>query len=590
MYEFKRPDGRVVLTVRHVTPAPQIGAWEHGEVWRGVNEIAIELGDAHWYGQGALINQLWPLERIAQYPAPFITSDNGVTGLLGVLDPFWITSRGAGVLVEDDDLVVGFNAPLTGEPPAHSFHNPAPNDERPLHSDRVATDHLLTIRGEHLTIRFFALEHARAVVEAYWRRLDVSDPPPDELFQRPLWTTWAQFKVDVSHDVVLKFAQDILNHGFSCRLLGIDARWQREMGDSKFDPSAFPDPALLVRAADALGIRLTAWTAPYIGLASEHFASGAAAGHFVRTADGQPWVGQWWGGDAVFVDPTSEAAMAWYFGHFQRDLVEAVGLHGLKIDGGEAMFFAGPQALVLSNPQPLNRVNHAYVRHAAKHFPWSDTRSAWRNQAHPMLYRQWDKSSGWGFDNGLASCITQALTLNLLGYPYSFPDMIGGNLYGDQHVDAELMIRWTQAVAPMPLIQFSLAPWDYGEECSAICARYAGLHEELAPRNRALAAQSAPIVRPLWWIAPGNDAALVCDDEYLIGDDLLVAPVIRQGARSRDIYLPPGAWRSYWQHDEIHQGGTWARDYAAPLDVLPLFERFKASCQRASVTTQPPVA
>jgi alpha-glucosidase (family GH31 glycosyl hydrolase) len=213
------------------------------------------------------------------------------------------------------------------------------------------------------------------------------------------------------------------------------------------------------------------------------------------------------------------------------------------------------------------------VAHAARYFPWSDTRSGWRNQAAPMLFRQWDKSSAWGFDNGLASCITQALTLNLLGYSFSFPDMVGGNLYGSQIVTAELMIRWAQAVAPMPLIQFSLAPWDYGEECARLCARYSRLHEELAARNIALARQRAPIVRPVWWIAPQDEAALTCDDAYLIGDDLLVAPVITEGARQRDIYLPPGQWRSYWHHGEVHQGGAWLHAYPAPLDTLPLFER-----------------
>jgi alpha-glucosidase (family GH31 glycosyl hydrolase) len=187
-----------------------------------------------------------------------------------------------------------------------------------------------------------------------------------------------------------------------------------------------------------------------------------------------------------------------------------------------------------------------------------------------MLFRQWDKSSGWGFDNGLASVITGAITLNLLGYPHSFPDMIGGNKYGDQQVTAELLIRWTQAVAPMPIIQFSLAPWEYGEECAKLCARYARLHDELAPRCHEIYGE--PIVRPLWWAAPQDEIAQICDDQYLVGDNLLVAPIIKEGSVSRDIYFPSGPWRSYWNHAEVHSGG-WVKNYPAPLDTLPLFER-----------------
>lgn len=573
MPDILHADGSILLRVRRVEPAPRAEAWDQGVIWRGVNVLEIELGDAHWYGQGALVHQRWPLERLAQHHHPFITSDNGVTGLLGILDPFWITSDGAGILVESDDFSTGFNAPLDGEPPAHSFVDPAPNDERPLPAERVPTDGLLIIRGEGLTIRFFACRDARAVVEAYWNLLTVSPPPPPELLAKPLWTTWARFKCDISDEVITGFARDILDHGFSCGLLGIDGGWPASEGDRAFNPNLFPDPEGMIAALDALGIPVTIWTAPYTSLASTSFPHGADQNYYVARTDGQPWIGRWWGGQAGFVDPTNDAAMGWYFSSYQATLVERLGLHGLKIDGGEAMFFPDGEDWHFAEPAPRNRVNHLYVRHATRHFPWSDTRSAWKNQGEPMLFRQWDKSSGWGFDNGLASCITQTLTLNLLGYPFHFADMIGGNLYGNQHVDAELMIRWTQAVAPMPVIQFSLAPWDYGEECNAICARYARLHEELAMRTYALAAQRAPIVRPLWWIAPKDPVAQTCDDAYLVGDDLLVAPVIHAGARHRDIYLPPGQWRSYWDASETHQGGAWLRDYSAPLDVLPLFER-----------------
>lgn len=573
MPDLIHSDGRLLLHVLDVDPpVPQAEPWEHGVIWRGVNRLVIALGEAHWYGQGALAHQLWPLEKTAQYRTPFITSDNGVTGLLGIQEPFWFTSGGAGVWVADDSLITSFNAPLQGQPPAHSFNAPAPLNERPQRADDVPTDHALTIEGENLTVRFFACENALAVVEAYWKLISVSSPPPDEFIAKPLWTTWAQFKTDISQEIVLRFAREIGRHGFGCALLGIDARWQPVMGDSHFNPAIFPDPQAMADAAQALGIKLTLWTAPYIEEASENFKPGAEGGYFITDAQGQPFIGPWWGGQAAFVDPSRAESMGWYMGNFRRDAVDRYGLHGLKIDGGEAMFYA-QEGMAIPGGQAINRLNQLYVRHAARHFPWSDTRSGWRNQAEPMLFRQWDKASQWGFDNGLASCLAQAMMLNLLGYPYSFPDMIGGNLYGEQIMTAELMSRWTQAVAPMPIIQFSVAPWDYGEECTALCARYARLHEELAGRNSALARQRVPIVRPLWWLAPEDEAALSCADEYLIGDDLLVAPVIQEGARSRAIYLPPGTWRSYWDHAEVHQGASWLGDYPAPLDVLPLFER-----------------
>ena len=145
--------------------------------------------------------------------------------------------------------------------------------------------------------------------------------------------------------------------------------------------------------------------------------------------------------------------------------------------------------------------------------------------------------------------------------------MIGGNAYFGNQASAELLIRWTQAVAPMPIIQFSIPPWQFGDECTQICARYARLHGELAPFFREAAAQHAPIIRPLWWIAPDDEIALVCDDSYLVGDTLLVAPILQEGQRQRDVYLPAGEWRNYWNHAQTFAGGCWHHDLPCPLDI-----------------------
>lgn len=82
---------------------------------------------------------------------------------------------------------------------------------------------------------------------------------------------------------------------------------------------------------------------------------------------------------------------------------------------------------------------------------------------------------------------------------------------------------------------------------------------------------AAPIIRPLWWVAPTDKAALTIDSEFLLGNDILVAPVLESGARSRDVYLPPGQWT-----DELRGGikqGGWHRNYSVELHELPYFKR-----------------
>jgi alpha-glucosidase (family GH31 glycosyl hydrolase) len=85
-------------------------------------------------------------------------------------------------------------------------------------------------------------------------------------------------------------------------------------------------------------------------------------------------------------------------------------------------------------------------------------------------------------------------------------------------------------------------------------------------------ASGVPLVRPIFWSAPGDPVAGQVDDEFLLGDRFLVAPVVQAGQRARDVYVPAGTWRDYWT-GQAHTGPDMLRRYPAPLEILPLFER-----------------
>lgn len=211
----------------------------------------------------------------------------------------------------------------------------------------------------------------------------------------------------------------------------------------------------------------------------------------------------------------------------------------------------------------------------AKHYGLTEVRSGWKNQTAPIFFRQWDKTTAWGLDNGLHSVLTGILALSLAGYPFILPDMIGGNEY-EEKADAEMMIRWTQLNALLPAMQFSLAPWEYGEECSEICKRYTNLHVQFSEKILSIANESIkdglPIIRPIFWLDPDNETALTCNDEFLLGNDILVTPVVLPNARERNIYLPKGTWKDYWTN-KIFTGSQWLKKYSVPLDILPIFQR-----------------
>lgn len=538
--------------------------------------LAFELL-GHWYGQGELIHQPWTLERAMQPFADLLTTDNGADGLLCVQTPLWLCSTGVAIFSRMP-LHFGMNQPPLDLPRFQWDLGPnqGPMRLRPRWDAGSLGDNRLSLQAPDLSLEIVLASDVRELTCAALQRLPrPSNYPPAELFAAPIWTTWARYKVLINQDTVLRFAEEIVQNGYPRSVMEIDDIWQDRYGDLFFSAERFPNPAGMVARLHELGFKVTVWVMPFVAMDSQAFAEGRARRLLVRAPDGEPYAVRWWQGVAALLDVTNPEALTWFLERL-RALQAATGVDGFKFDAGEGIFLP-PDAVChvpLAHP---NEYTRRYVDFVSQHFALTEVRSAWFNQAAPIFVRQWDKTTAWGADNGLQSVIPGLLHLGLTGYRFVLPDMVGGNAYAEQP-EAALMIRWAQVNALLPAMQFSLAPWEYGEECNRLCRTAAELHAQFAPRLLALAEACArsglPLIRPVWWLAPTDEAALLCEDEFLLGDAILVAPVVQPGARTRDIYLPPGVWRDYRTH-AVFTGAVILRDYPAPLDTLPIFERIE---------------
>ncbi len=535
--------------------------------------LAFEL-TGHWYGHGELVNQLYPLEKMMLADSPFMTFDNGPAGQSCKLTPAWYSSKGVLILARSQ-VQIGFNQP----PKSYRQHSwslgaeKGPFSERPFAEKEETGDGLLTLSGTNLELTIYLENDAMAA----WKKLveitgHPAKTPPADLFNKPTWTTWARYKSVISQSIVMDFAREIIKHQFPYNVMEIDDRWQTSYGDITFDNSRFPDPKGMIAELHAMGFKVTAWVIPFVDPLSQAYSEGQTNGYLLKTTDGSICMVDWWQGRGALIDVSNPAALDWFRERLEK-LQNETGLDGYKFDAGEAAFY--PANAQGEEPMQPNEYTHRYIQFISEHFSLTEARSAWFNQRAPIFFRQWDKWSTWGLDNGLHSVLTGILALGLTGYPFILPDMVGGNSY-DQPADAELMIRWTQLNALLPAMQFSLAPWEYGEECTRICKKYAELHLEFASRIQALAEESTQnglsIIRPVWRLAVQDERALTCNDEFLLGDDILVTPVVQQGVRERDIYFPPGKWRDFWS-GEIYSGDTVIKEYPAGLEHLLIFER-----------------
>jgi len=592
--------------------------------WRGqkiINRIAM---DGYWFGLGSLIHQRWPLNQLMIPMSDFITSDSGASGLSTLLSPTWLTHRGL-TLVVNSTVQVGLN-----QPPLFLVKRNAgipgeyiPFAQRPWFDGKSQGDVHLTLVGDDLNFNFLFSEDLISAYSAMVKVLGHPEiTPPLELMGEPVWTTWARYKDKIDQKTILNFAREIKNHGYPYQVMEIDNRWQTEYGDLAFEPQHFPDPQQMVDELHELGFKVTLWVIPFLHPRSTAAQEGATRGYLVKNEKGRPYKIKWWQGAGYLLDVTNPKAMDWFDGRLKA-LQTEVGIDGYKFDGGEAMFV--PEDAVFNHPlDSRNEYTHRYIDWISKTYSYCEVRSGWNNQASPIFFRLWDLSSNWTYANGLRSVIPSTLSLSLCGYPFNFPDMIGGNAYFEfpnnrflhwlivrvlipilernlrkgkntpedevlgytdvpkwiektpwfGYPTAELMIRWTQLNALMQIMQFSIPPWEFGEECNRICRQYAQLHLEFIPQMQETARQAtktgAPVIRPVSWLAPHDERALLCDDQFLVGDNLVVAPVVEKGARKRDVYLPPGIWKDYWTSQRF-RGPTVLEDYPAPLDILPIF-------------------
>lgn len=547
---------------------PRITAETNG--WRiehggGDTQDAFELSSAgHWFGGQELLNQLWPMERVMLHAAPFITSDNEREGLSGVQAPVWVASSGAAILADHgQELHVSLNRPRA-EPSAASGSVQLPFNRRPPPDDGTG-DGLLRLGGWGLTYRLLVSENSLQAWRSCLARFGHPNSiPPEEIWRSPIWTTWARYKTDIYRERVLGLADQIIAHGYPHGVMEIDDRWQVHYGDFAFDPVRFPDARAMVDELHARGFAVTCWVMPFIQPDADNYPFARDRGYLLRQSDGSPRHVKWWQGSGFLLDATNPEALAW-FGRNLRLLQKETGIDGFKFDAGEAIYAGG-----------LNEYTRRYVDFAAALFPLSEVRCGWGNQRASILFRQWDKSSRWGLDNGLRSVITGALSMGLAGYPFVLPDMVGGNAWMGEDPGPELMVRWTQASALFPAIQLSLAPWQYGQDCDRLCRAALGLREDyidsIAGAMRMAAESGEPVIRPVWWLAPDDERALLCDDEFLVGKDLLVAPVMTPGETERSVYLPPGSWRESGSSATV-EGPVNICAVPAPLDKLLTYVR-----------------
>jgi alpha-glucosidase (family GH31 glycosyl hydrolase) len=406
--------------------------------------------------------------------------------------------------------------------------------------------------------------------------------PDPFLFTAPQYNTWIELIYNQNEKDIRGYADAILGNGYPAGVLMIDDNWQRSYGDWRFRADRFEDPKGMIRHLHDDGFKVMMWICPFVTADTENFRYLAAEGMlhldpertqeilWANTRNKAAMI-RWWNGASAMLDLSNPRAFAWIESEMDY-LVEEYGVDGFKLDAGDMPFYDRSKIISFEQDSIPNDHTQYFAKLGLK-YPLNEYRASWKMAGLPLAQRLRDKAFAWG---DMRQLIPGMIAQGLMGYAYTCPDMIGGGEYQSflslDSIDEELIVRSAQVHALMPMMQFSVAPWRVlSPENNEICKEMAVLHAEFGEEILEMAYRSSktgePIVKPLTWFWPDAGYEKI-HDQFILGDDLLVAPVVESGARSRNIIFPAGTWLG---DDGSEVVGPATVEIKVPLERLPYY-------------------
>lgn len=382
--------------------------------------------------------------------------------------------------------------------------------------------------------------------------------------------------------------------------------WSHQ-GDWDFDYDYWPDPAAMVRELNEMGMKLMVSIWPTVESESVNFKQMEEQGFLTRSETGSRTTQL---GNACFIDVTNPESRSYVWNVMKKNYYEK-GIQIFWLDEAEPEFtgynfsnfryYMGSD-LEIGNIYPKEYAKMAYegMEQEGQENIVNLLRCAWiGSQKYGALVWSGDIDSSF---RSLRNQLAAGLNMGLSGIPWWTTD-IGGFHGGNIHSESfkEVFVRWFAfgAFCPVMRLHGFREPfkepigtkgggahisgaeneiWSYGEDVFAICKKYIQLREKLRPYITKIMREAhengSPLMRPLFYDFPDDQKSWDIEDEYMFGPDILVCPVLQEGKRSREVYLPEGDWEDMRSGE--HFSGNVKIISDAPFDSIPVFVRVGA--------------
>ncbi|MEU8818664.1 alpha-xylosidase [Actinoplanes sp. NPDC048796] len=547
-----------------------------GTGWRGMGVVDTADGESYVHeqldlGVGEAVYGLG--ERFG----PFVKNgqsvdiwneDGGTSSELAYKNvPFYFTNRGYGVLVDHPGKV--------------SFE---------VASEMVSRTQF-SVAGQSLSYLVVYGPTPAEVLRKYTALTGRAALPPAWSFG--LWLT-TSFTTPYDEETVTSFVDGMAERDLPLSVFHFDTFWMREFHwcDFEWDPAIFPDPPGMLKRLHDRGLRTCLWINPYIAQRSSMFAEGLANGYLVKKTNGDVWQWDRWQAGMALVDFTNPEARSWYAGKLSA--LAEMGVDAFKSDFGERI----PTDVVWHDGSDPERMHNYYTQ--LYNQVVFDVLEEHRGEGEAVLFARSATVGGqqfpvhWGGDNSatyesMAESLRGGLSLMSSGFGFWSHD-IGGF---EGKPDPAVFKRW---------IAFGLlsshsrlhgnhsyrVPWLFDDESVEVLRSFTHLKYSLMPYLWEAARQAneegLPVMRPMVVGFPDDPAVTHLDRQYLLGGDLLVAPVFSEGGEV-SYYVPAGRW-TRWQTGEVVEGPGWRHEVHG-FDSVPLLVRPGAVIPVGAVVDRP---
>ncbi|XP_053948171.1 myogenesis-regulating glycosidase isoform X1 [Anastrepha ludens] len=537
-----------------------------------------------WFGGGFTKGMEWSLSSANFDYAPFGSGDAKVHQFGNGVKRYFINSIGVAMQVDDHT-------------PLHISVNQTENRFclRARNDNFTFVNHLTEY--PELSYKICTTEDMRSLhmlmtQQSLWDGLKESDIYTlHTLIEEPVWKIPFQSEVaSINETTIYNYSEDVIAMGFM-RLghILVNEFWQKNIGDFIVDQERFPTLKDTIEVLHRRGFKVVFTIQPFISTDSPNFKDAVKNKLLIYERHSErsiPALTRYKSSSSAGVlDITNNASIPWLRERLEK-LKEDYQVDSFYLDLGTGYNLPHYYQcrMTLNNPDMYSKIFTSSMESVG----FIGVSSASVVPKPPAFLSTPPINSSW---EGLRELLTIVLNYGVNGYPFVLPGAIGGDYYVNRTLkkmvsfyslgqpelaEQNLFLRWMQLMTFMPSMQFSHLPSEYKSDYITDHAK-----ELMAIRQKIVIPilkkylsesmnEGLPLVRPLWMLDPHDPACLVVNDEFSVGEELIVAPILENNSEEREVYLPQGVWKDGID-GSLRKGSRWMHNYKVTKDKIAHF-------------------